>query len=170
MTRPLKKRTSGGEYTAKLGILPFLKSVCTARTNWLDEPNPLIRPCRSERLTHGMSFTILVRRLLQVARPITRGHRTTLPRNRSSYRKSGQPVVGTRDLIMYLFSFRYPTVSEVFARANSLKWFAAKRRASEAEEENDRTEKVYSKEGYAEVGRKEASLVDVDQEIDLLMS
>ncbi|KIO29914.1 hypothetical protein M407DRAFT_20977 [Tulasnella calospora MUT 4182] len=64
----------------------------------------------------------------------------------------------------------YPTVSEVFARANSLKWFAAKRKSSDAGEGNDQTEKVYSKEAYAEVGRKDASLVDVDQEIDLLMS
>ncbi|KAG8931219.1 hypothetical protein FRC01_001669 [Tulasnella sp. 417] len=58
----------------------------------------------------------------------------------------------------------YPAVSEVFARANSSKWFAAKRKTGDAEEENNQNERVYYKEAYAEVGRKDASLVDVDQE------
>ncbi|KAG8995649.1 hypothetical protein FRB90_000130 [Tulasnella sp. 427] len=64
----------------------------------------------------------------------------------------------------------YSTVSEVFARANSLSWFAAKRKANEFEDDVNEPQKVYAKEVYAEVSRKDVSLVDVDQEIDLLMS
>ena len=51
--------------------------------------------------------------------------------------------------------YRDSFVTEVFSRANSLKWFAAKRRDG--------------REIYAEVGRKDASLVDVDQEVEALL-
>lgn len=55
----------------------------------------------------------------------------------------------------------HPNMTEVFLRANSMKWFAAKRRGMT-------DKKAPGKEVYAEVGKKDASIVDVDQELEAL--
>ncbi|KAG8899516.1 hypothetical protein FRB99_006685, partial [Tulasnella sp. 403] len=58
-----------------------------------------------------------------------------------------------------------PSLTEVFSRAGSGKWFAAKRRVDANSGMTDSSKR----EVYAEIGKKDASLVDVDHEVDSIV-
>lgn len=60
---------------------------------------------------------------------------------------------------------------EIISRTDGLRWFAARRQLTKAPDDGDKTpiHQPEEFEIFAEIGRKDASLVDVEREVDAIL-